>query len=199
MRKNIRVLFSGFLVLVAIVVFFKFTTIGQGNPQIRRMRTAFDPNDASLQVRLENQKKLKAYLATRPFGGGIGHAGVKAQRFLPNAYLSSIPTDSGYVLVWAEMGIIGLLLHLFILFYVLIKSTFRIMFRIRDPDLKLKLAALTAGMSGIVVANYGNAVLSQMPTNLLIFMSMAVLMNSEVLDTDNPGQRQTITETTTTY
>jgi hypothetical protein len=52
------------------------------------MRTAFDPNDASLQVRLDNQKILKGYLAVRPLGGGIGHAGDKAQRFLPNAFLS---------------------------------------------------------------------------------------------------------------
>jgi hypothetical protein len=37
-------------------VFFKYTTIAQGNAQVRRMRTAFDPNDASLQVRLDNQK-----------------------------------------------------------------------------------------------------------------------------------------------
>jgi hypothetical protein len=41
------------------------------------MRSAFDPNDPSLQVRLDNQKILKGYLATRPFGAGIGHAAVK--------------------------------------------------------------------------------------------------------------------------
>ncbi len=182
LRKNVRVLITGGLVLMSVFVFFKFTNIGQGNPQIRRMRTAFDPNDASLMVRLDNQRKLKAYLATRPFGGGIGHAGVKAQRFLPNAFLSNVPTDSGYVLVWAELGIVGLLLLLFILFYVMIKSCFKIMFRIRDPALKLKLSALVAGMSGIMVANYGNAVLSQMPTNVLIYMSMAILMNTSVFD-----------------
>jgi hypothetical protein len=182
LRKNIRVLITGAIVLMAVVVFFKFTSIGQGNAQIRRMRTAFDPNDASLMVRLDNQRKLRAYLATRPFGGGIGHAGVKAQRFLPYAFLSNVPTDSGYVLVWAEMGVVGLLLLLFILFWVLIKSCYRIMFRIRDPMLKLKFAALASGMSGIMVANYGNAVLGQMPTNMLIYISMALLMNSELFD-----------------
>jgi O-antigen ligase len=182
LRKNIRVLITGAIVLMAVIGFFKFTSIGQGNAQIRRMRTAFDPNDASLMVRLDNQRKLRAYLATRPFGGGIGHAGVKAQRFLPDAFLSSVPTDSGYVLVWAEMGIVGLLLLLFILFWVLIKSCYRIMFRIRDPMLKLKFAALASGMAGIMVANYGNAVLGQMPTNMLIYISMALLMNSELFD-----------------
>jgi hypothetical protein len=40
--------------------------IANGNDQVRRMRTAFDPNDASLQVRLDNQKILKGYLALDP-------------------------------------------------------------------------------------------------------------------------------------
>jgi hypothetical protein len=40
-------------------VFFKFTNIANGNAEIRRMRSAFDPNDPSLQVRLDNQKILK--------------------------------------------------------------------------------------------------------------------------------------------
>ena len=186
LRKKKGVMIAGFFALLLVFVFFKYTSIGQGNAQIRRMRTAFDPNDASLQVRLANQKKLKTYLASRPFGGGVGHGGVKAQRYLPNAYLSQVATDSGYVLVWVELGMVGLVLNLIILFYVVIKSSYRIMFRIRDPMLKLKMAALTSGMVGIMVANYGNAVLAQMPTSMLIYTSMALMLNSETFDT-KPG------------
>ncbi len=182
LRKNRAVMISGFFLLILVFIFFKYTTIGQDNQQIRRMRSAFDPNDSSLQVRLENQKKLKVYLATRPFGGGIGHAGVKAQRFLPNAFLSNVATDSWYVLIWAELGIVGLLLHLFILFYIMAKSSFNIMFRIRDPILKIKMAALTSGMFGIMVASYGNAVLGTMPTSMLVYTSMALMLNTEKLD-----------------
>jgi hypothetical protein len=182
LRKNIRVLSIGVSILAVIFIFFAYTSIGQGNDQIRRMRTAFDPNDASLQVRLENQKLLKRYLASRPFGGGIGHGGVKAQKYLPNAFLSQVATDSWYVLVWVEQGIVGLLLHLFILFYVIIVSSFRIMFRIRDPIYKIKMAALASGMFGVMVASYGNAVLGGMPTGMLIYASMALLLNSEILD-----------------
>lgn len=185
LRKNKKVMLAGFVMMALVFCFFKFTTIGQSNDQIRRMRTAFDPNDASLQVRLENQKKLKAYLATRPMGGGIGHAGVKAQRFLPNAFLSNVATDSWYVLIWAEQGIIGLMLHLFILFFVLIKSSYLILFRIRNPELKHKMTALTAGMFGIMVASYGNAVLGTLPTALLIYTSMALMCNAQTLDTNN--------------
>ena len=184
LKKNKVVMLSGFFLLVLVFVFFKYTLIGQDNQQIRRMRSAFDPNDASLQVRLENQKKLKVYLASRPMGGGIGHAGVKAQKYLPNAFLSNVATDSWYVLIWAEQGIIGLSLHLFILFYVLVKASYLIMFRIRDPIVKMKMAALASGMFGVMVASYGNAVLGTMPTGMLIYVSMALMLNSDVLDAD---------------
>jgi hypothetical protein len=187
LRKNLVVMVSGFLLLLMVFVFFKYTNIGQGTPAIGRMRSAFDPNNASLQVRLENQKKLSVYLATRPFGGGVGHAGGKARRFLPNAVLSNIATDSWYVLIWAEQGVVGLSLHLFILFYVVLKSSYRIMFKIRDPILKMKMAALTSGMFGIMVASYGNAVLGQMPTSILIYATMAILLNSDKLDTPAVG------------
>jgi hypothetical protein len=182
LRRNKWLLVTGTIILVVIIFFFKFTTIGQGNAEIRRMRTAFDPNDASLQVRINNQKILKNYLASRPFGGGIGHGGVKAQRFLPNAYLSQIPTDSWYVLIWVEQGIVGLILHLIMLLYILIRSCYLIMYRIRNPELKLKLSALAAGMFGVMIASYGNAILGQMPTNVLIYISMAVLLNAPALD-----------------
>jgi hypothetical protein len=182
LRKSGTMMISGTVLLLFVFVFFKFTYIGQNNSFIRRMRTAFNPNDPSLQVRLQNQKKLSVYLSTRPFGGGIGHAGAKAKVYLPNAFLSNIATDSWYVLIWAEQGIVGLVLHLFILFYILIKGSYRIMFRIRDPILKMKMAALASGMMGIMVASYGNAVLGTMPTSILIYTSMALMLNTEKLD-----------------
>lgn len=182
LKKNKFVMFSGFVLLVVIFVFFKYTTIGQGNEQIRRMRTAFDPNDGSLQVRLENQRILKAYLASRPFGGGLGQAGVKAKKYVPNGFLSNIATDSWYVMIWAEQGIVGLLLHLFILFYIVIKSGYRIMNRIRDPILKNQMSALLAGFVGVMVASYGNAVLGTFPTGVTIYISMALLLSSEKFD-----------------
>ena len=56
------------------------------------------------------------------------------------------------------------------------------MFKIRDPILRLKMAALTSGMFGVMVASYGNAVLGTMPTSILIYVSMALMLNSEKFD-----------------
>jgi hypothetical protein len=183
LRKNIKVLSAGLLMVGLIFVFFKFTMIANGNAQIRRMRTGFDPNNPSLQVRKKNQAILKGYLASRPFGGGVGHAGDKAQRFIPHAFLSHVATDSWYVMIWAEMGIIGLILHLFILFYVIGMGTYTVMFRIRDPITKLKMSALISGMAGVMLASYGNEVLGQMPTSLLIYASMAIMSNQKIFET----------------
>ena len=194
LRKNKIVLILGFLMILGLFAFFKFTTIGQSNYNIRRMRSAFDINDPSFQVRLRNQRILSDYMSERPFGGGLGHGGVKAQKYLPNAFLSQIPTDSWYVLIWVELGIVGLLLHLFILFYIIIKSSYRIMYRIRDPLLKAKMTALTAGLSGVLVSSYGNAVLGQMPTSILVYVSMALIMKSETFDTPLPEQKVDLSE-----
>ena len=139
------------------------------------MRSAFDYNDPSLQVRLENQKRLASYLSSRPFGGGIGASGNWGMRFSPNTFLAQTPTDSWYVMIWADMGIVGLMLHLFILFYIVIKSSYIIMVKLKDPWIKAQMSALVCGMWGIIVASYGNGVLGQMPTGIIIYSSMAFL------------------------
>lgn len=181
-RKHMPSIIAGALFGVAIFVFFKYTTIGNNNDQIRRMRTAFDPNDASLQVRLENQRKLKAYLATRPFGGGIGSTGNWGQRFSPHTFLANTATDSWFVSIWADMGIIGLYLHLFILFFVLITGAYNAMFKIRDDWLKGQITALTCGMAGIMLASYGNGVFGQFPTGVLMYFGMVFLFIAPKLD-----------------
>ncbi|WP_297087551.1 O-antigen ligase family protein [uncultured Draconibacterium sp.] len=182
LKKNIKILALGLVMGVAVLVFFKYTSIGSGNYTIQRMRTAFDPNDASLQVRLANQRKLKTYLASRPFGGGIGSAGGWGLRFSPHTFLAQTATDSWYVMIWAEQGVIGLVLHLCILFYIVGKGAYVIMFKLKDEEIKAKMSALVCGIFGIMGASYGNGVLGQMPTGILIYSSMAFLFMAQKLD-----------------
>ncbi len=181
-RKHMPSIVLGVLAGVSIFVFFKYTTIGNDNDQIRRMRTAFDPNDASLQVRLENQAKLKGYLASRPFGGGIGSTGNWGKRFSPNTFLANTATDSWFVAVWADTGIVGLYLHLFILFFVLITGAYNVMYKIRDGWLKGQIAALVCGMFGIMAASYGNGIFGQFPTCVLMYAGMVFMFIAPKLD-----------------
>ena len=182
LRKNIPILITGLIAGICIYIFFAHTTIGQNNADIRRMRTAFDPNEASLQVRLDNRKKFSGYLATRPFGGGVGSAGNWGARFSPHTFLANTATDSWYVAIWAETGIVGLILHLFFVFFVLGTGVYNVMFRLKDDWLKGQIMALTCGLAGIMAASYGNSVFGQFPTAILLYISMVFMFIAPIWD-----------------
>lgn len=182
LTKNIKILTVGAIMGISVFIFLKYTKIGNNNYDIARIRSAFDPNDPSLQTRLNNQKILKAYLASRPFGGGIGSSGAWGQRFAPNAFLSNVATDSWYVVIWVEQGIIGLYLHLLILFTIVGRASYLIMFKLKSEVLKGPMMAMASGILGIMGASYGNAVLGQMPTGIILYISMAFLLNAEHFD-----------------
>ena len=167
---------------IGIFVFFAHTTILNNNAEVRRMRTAFDPNDASLQVRLANQRKLAGYLSSRPFGGGIGSTGNWGQRFTPHTFLANTATDSWFVAIWADTGIVGLYLHLFILFYTLVTGAYNVMFKLKDEVLKGQIAAIVCGMFGIMGASYGNGVFGQFPTCILMYTGMAFMFMAPKMD-----------------
>lgn len=183
LRKNFRVIVIGGILLALTYVFFAYTYIGNSNSQIRRMRTAFRPTeDASYLVRLHNRQILKAYLADKPFGGGIGAAGDWGKRFSPQGFLANVATDSWYVQIWAEQGMIGLLLHLFILSYIMFKGFYYLFFVVKNPELSGIIGALLAGFAGIVGASYGNGVMGQMPTGVITYLSWAFIFLSPQLD-----------------
>ncbi|MES2111629.1 MAG: O-antigen ligase family protein [Bacteroidota bacterium] len=173
LTRNFKVLAIGVAIVGLLFGALKFTNIGAGNYQIQRMRSAMDPNDPSLQVRLTNQKKLSVYLASRPIGGGIGSAGSWGQRFSPGTLLAETPTDSWYVRIWAETGIIGLWVHLGMIFTFIIAGVIMIFKMKNDKMLRQMAMALFAGFVGIAFASYGNQVLGQAPTGVVVFMSLA--------------------------
>lgn len=174
MSKNYKVMVLG--VIAAFMAFFvlKYTSIGQGVYAINRMRTALDPNDASLQVRIDNQRKLSHYMKTRPFGGGIGSSGSWGERFSPGTFLAEMPTDSWYVQIWVEEGIVGLTLHIIILLYIAAHGGYYI-WHLRDSELRQQAMAIWGGLLGIYVASYGNGVLGQLPTGSLLNVGMGIM------------------------
>ncbi|MEP7263107.1 MAG: O-antigen ligase family protein [Bacteroidota bacterium] len=174
LSNNLKIIIPGAIAGVLVFCMLKFTFIGQGNDQIRRMRTALDPNDASLLVRLENQLKLSEYLQDRPMGGGIGSAGSWGQRFSPGTFLAETPLDSWYVKIWVESGIIGLLIYLSLILFIL-GDRFIFIFRLKDPPLRQKMAALYAGVFGICFASYGNQIFGQLPTGNVMYISITFL------------------------
>jgi hypothetical protein len=179
--KNYKIMVLGLVALGTVFLFLKFSTIGNDYYQIRRMRSALDPQDASLNVRKVNQRNMAEYLKTRPFGGGIGTSGYWGQRFSPGTFLADTPNDSWFVKIWAETGIIGLSLYTIILLYIGLMALFKI-WKVKNPQLRQKLLALFAGYIGIAMASIGNPLLGQMPTSIVLYMSWAYLFLAEDLD-----------------
>ncbi|MBC3538550.1 O-antigen ligase domain-containing protein, partial [Rufibacter sp. H-1] len=68
--KNFKITVIALTVVVMGFCFLKFTSIGQSHFEIRRMRSALRPHDASFNLRLTNQIRIEKYLSSHPFGGG---------------------------------------------------------------------------------------------------------------------------------
>lgn len=158
----------------------KFTSMGQGVYQINRLRTALNPNDPSLLVRIENQKKLAVYLKSHIIGGGVGSAGYWGQRFSPDTFLANLALDSWYVRIAAEYGYVGLILYLLLLLLILFQGLRKII-REQDATRKSQLIALFCGLAGILVASYGNQVFGQLPTGIIIYICVVFLTKKNFL------------------
>ena len=182
--KNFKILAIGFLVIGLAFYTLKYTFAFQSIEQVNRMRTAMDPNNPSLLVRLKNQRTFGKYLSTRPLGGGVGTAGFWGARFSPNTLLAQTATDSWYVKIWAETGVVGVSLHLFVLGYIMGKGA-SVIWRLKNQILRYKAMAMYASIGGVLLSSYGNQVFGQMPTgmvmNLLIpFIFLTPLYEKEL-------------------
>ena len=56
------------------------------------------------------------------------------------------------------------------------------MVKIKDHNLKVQITALTCGMAGIMLASYGNGVFGQMPTGILMYVSMVFMFIAPKID-----------------
>ncbi|PCI96313.1 MAG: hypothetical protein COB15_10795 [Flavobacteriales bacterium] len=170
--KNLKLLITGFIIGGICLYLLIFTMSLNRHAPIARMRTAFNTQDASLNVRKENRLILDKYLENRPFGGGIGSAGSWGARFSPDTFLAKFQTDGQYVRIYAEEGIVGLYLYIG-LFSIILCRMLWITWHLKTPILSQQMIGLTCGILGVMVANYGNSYSSQIPSNLIFFWCMA--------------------------
>ncbi|MFA6589247.1 MAG: O-antigen ligase family protein [Bacteroidales bacterium] len=175
LSKRFKTMVSMGVFLLLAFIFLKYTTIGQSNYDIRRMRSVFNREDASLNVRLDNRRLFREYLSDKPFGGGVGSSGNWGLRFTPDTFLAKVPTDGWYVQLWVEQGIVGLSFYLLLLFYFLFKSVFLIFFRLKKPENRFRAIAFVSGMSGLMVSSYSAASLGQLPNTIIVVTSMALI------------------------
>jgi O-antigen ligase len=152
------------------------------NPLIKRFQSAFNPSkDASYNVRVENQKKIKPYILSHPIGGGLGSVGLWGRKFAPNSMLAKFPPDSGYVRVAVEMGWVGLLLFCTLMF-VILKTGINNYYLIKNPELKNYCLAMILVIFVFNVGNSPQQALVQYPSNILFYLASALLIVTIRLD-----------------
>lgn len=181
LSKRVQLIIGGISVIILAIFFFKFTDIGNDNPIIRRMRTAFDTNDPSLQVRLINQAKMKESMAKLPFGIGIGadtYSLIQSQ----NRVIVTTPTDSWLVRIWTRTGIVGLVIYLMIWGYIILYGSYIILFKIKNQELRGLLAGMLCGTFGMMCSAWGNEIYTQYPNCILIYTCQTLVFLGPYFD-----------------
>lgn len=167
------------LALLALFFFFRFTTIGEGNEYIRKMRSAFNPTkDASYLARVHNREQMKILLKTKPIGYGLGLA--KGERYNPKEVMPYAP-DSWLVGVWVETGIVGLVLYLLVHGVLFAWCSWILMFKIMNKQLRGLLAAWLCMNAGFFVAAYANDVM-QYPSLIVVYTAFALCFAGPYID-----------------
>ncbi len=152
-----------------------FTTIGENNMQIRRMRSAFNPDDKSANVRDINKAALKKYLQDAPFGMGmnIDEGKIPANHKYKVVYETS--NDSTYVFMWQRVGIVGAILFAIVNGLILLGGCYKTLFVLKGTETKSIGAAFCCAFLAIQVGGYMNEILLQFPNLILFYGGMAIV------------------------
>lgn len=161
-----------------------FTDIGQGNNQIRRMRSALNRNDASANVRDINKATMRKYLKDAPWGIGIGinNGDVPAR----NKYvvMSYIAPDSEYIFMWIHTGIIGVTIFTLSMLLMLLGACWIVLFKLKNKSLIGIGAGICCAFTSIQLGAYLNQVLYQYPNGLIFFGGLAIVYVLPYLEED---------------
>ena len=184
LSKSFRIAIPFGIFFALSMIFLVFTNIGNGNQQIRRMRSAFDKKDASANVRDVNKASIKKYLNDAPWGLGIG----STQANIPanNKYrkLSDIPPDSEYVYIWVHTGIIGISIFVFCILLMWFGACRIVMFKLKSPSLIGIGGGLCSSFIAIQLGAYANQILFQYPNCLTFFGGLAIVYILPYLESD---------------
>ena len=156
----------------------RFTSVGASYTIIRRIRSGFNSEDASLLVRIANRLKLDQWLLTHPFGGGIGSASFD-KRFAPDSFMSTFPPDGLYVLIKSELGYPGQLFFNTMMVSIgcyLLYKTFKAQ---AFTDTKLWMATLLALFVAARISDYAQMITFQFPLVNLLFLALVAFEKFE--------------------
>ncbi len=175
LSKSVKIAVPFTIAFVFFAFILVFTNIGQGNQQIRRMRSAFNKEDASANVRDINKAAIKKYIQDAPWGIGIGIN----QEDVPanNKYrrLSMIPPDSEYVYIWVRTGPIGITIFVITTLIMLGGACWTVLFKLKNKALIGIGGGLCGAFVAIQLGGYANQILMQFPNCLIYYGGLSIV------------------------
>ncbi len=173
-------------VLIGSAIAFVFGTflmiVPTSNAVLFRIQSAFKPSgDASFQVRIDNQAFIQPYIHRHPFGGGLGSTGIWGKRFSPGTRLANFPPDSGYVRIAVELGWIGLIIYMLMLFKAFQLGVYYYL-RVKNPEIKQIYLGLIAIVFMLIIASYPQEVISLLPTSIIFYITLAAIVRLKDFD-----------------
>ena len=175
LSKSFKIAIPAAIVGCLAFVFLAFTNIANGNQQIRRMRSAFNKEDASSNVRDINQATMKKYMRDAPWGIGIGMSGRQVPANNKYNIISTIPCDSEYVYIWLRTGVIGITLFIITTLIILAGACYIVMFRLKSFSLIGIGGGLCCAFVAIQLGGYANQVLMQFPNCLTFYGGISIV------------------------
>ena len=175
LSKSTKIAVSVSIVFSILFVLLAFTNIGNGSQQVRRMRSAFNRNDASANVRTINQQTMRKYMAEAPWGIGLGmnYSNVPANN--KYALMSTIPPDSEYVFIWLRTGKIGITLFIITMLMMLGGACWIVLFRLKSPSLRGIGAGFCCAFVSVQLGAYANQILMQFPNCMLFYGGLTIV------------------------
>ena len=175
LSKSFRIMVPSAIVGAIFLLLLVFTNIGNGNQQIRRMRSAFDKKDASANVRDINKAAIAKYMKDAPWGIGIGMFEKDIPAWNKFKIVSQIPPDSEYVFIWVRTGAIGVSIFALCMIIILSGASYIVLFKLKSPSLIGIGAGMCAAFTAIQLGGYANQVIFQYPNGLTFYGGMAIV------------------------
>ncbi len=175
LSKSIKIAVPFSIAFVFFAFILVFTNIGNSNQQIRRMRSAFNKNDASANVRDINQEVMKKYINDAPWGIGIGMGMDNVPANNKYRKLATIPPDSEYVFIWLRTGPIGITIFIITMLMMFVGACYVVMFKLKNKSLVGIGGGFCCAFVAIQLGGYGNQVLMQFPNSLIFYGGLSIV------------------------
>ena len=184
LSKSVKIAVPFTIAFIFFAFILVFTTIGQGNQQIRRMRSAFNKDDASVAARDLNKEAMKKYIKDAPWGIGIGMNVENVPANNKYNLLAKVPPDSDYVFIWLRTGPIGITVYVISMLIMLGGACYTVLFKLKNKSLTGIGAGLCCAFVAIQLGGYANQVMMQFPNGVLFYGGLSIVYVLPFLETE---------------